>query len=78
MNTQKKNAFTIFACRAAFLRLFVFAQTVVHAGNTRTWWSMIILIMEKPEDPQIQPHAGVKMAQVPVSLVYIYVTHPAV
>ena len=28
--------------------------------------------MGKPEDPQFKPHAGIKMAQVLGSLVYIY------
>ena len=28
-------------------------------------------LREKPEDPQIEPKAGIKMAQVLVSLVYI-------
>ena len=28
-------------------------------------------LQEKPEDPQIEPHVGIKMAQGRVSLVYI-------
>ena len=36
-----------------------------------TWRTTVILITGKPEDPQIQPHAGIKMAQVLGSLVYI-------
>ena len=31
----------------------------------------LFLLQEKPEDPKIQPHAGIKMAQVLGSLVYI-------
>ena len=39
------------------------AQTAVHhAGNLRTWWTTIIWITRKPEDPQIEPHAEIMMA----------------
>ena len=34
--------------------------------NPRLFW-----LLEKPEDPQIEPHAGIKMVQSLVSLVYI-------
>ena len=47
------------------------AQTTVHAGNLRTWWTTIILITGKTRRPQIESHAGIKMAQGLVSLVYI-------
>ena len=34
-------------------------------SDTRTWRTAVILISrKKPEDPQFEPHAGIKMAQV--------------
>ena len=36
-----------------------------------TWWTALIWLWEKPEDPLIESHAGIKMAQVLRSLVYI-------
>ena len=32
---------------------------------------LLFWLQEKPEDPQIQPHAGIKMVQGLVSLMYI-------
>ena len=46
------------------------AQTTVHARNLRTWQTTIILITGKMT-PKIEPHAGIKMAQGLVCLVYI-------
>ena len=68
---RKTNAFMMFARRASFYaRLSSSTPYAVHAGNTRTWRSTIILITGKPKDPQIEPHAWIKIAQV-LSLVYI-------
>ena len=50
---------------------YLHAQTAVHVSNIRTWRTTIILITEKPEDPQFEPHAGIKMVEVLGSLVYI-------
>ena len=48
---------------------YLHAQTAV---DLHTWGTAVILIMrKKPGDPQFEPHAGMKMAQVLVSLVYI-------
>ena len=44
------------------------AQTAVLAGNLRTWRTTIILITGSPEDPQIEPHAEIKIAQGLVSV----------
>ena len=45
-----------------------YMQVTYTPGNPQLFWSL-----EKPEDPQIEPHAGIKMAQGQglVSLVYI-------
>ena len=32
----------------------------------------LVWLQEKPEDPQFEPHVGIKMVQVLGSLVYIY------
>ena len=47
-----------------FTRVYLHAQTAVDAGDIRTWWTTVILITGKLEDPQFEPHAGIKMAQV--------------
>ena len=60
-----------------FMRVYLHAQTTVDAGDIRTWRTMVILITEKPEDPQFGPHAGIKKAQVLLSLVYIYEWPPS-
>ena len=65
------NMFTIFMRRV--LGLFVFTlipqyMQVVHALDE----PRLFKLREKPEDPQIKPHAGIKMVQILVSLVYIY------
>ena len=39
------------------------------------WWTPVNLIMGKPEDPQFESHAGIKMAQVQV-FPYVSVTIP--
>ena len=65
---RKTNATCATQC---FTRVCLHAQTTVHAGNTRTWQTTIILITENPKDPQFEPHARIKMAQVLGSLVYI-------
>ena len=43
----------------------------VHAGNTCTWRTTIILITGKTWRPQIKPHARIKMVHGLVSLLYI-------
>ena len=58
-NKCKTNASMIFLCRVYF-----HAQTAVDAGDICTWRTTVILLMEKPEDPQFEPHAGAKIAQV--------------
>ena len=69
---RKTNAFTIFSRRAAFYaclssRSYPQCTQITHAlDEPRLFW-----LQEKPEGPQIKPHAGIKMVQVLVSLVYI-------
>ena len=59
--------------RAAFLHSFVFTlrprymQVTRAPDKSRLFW-----LCEKPEDPQIQSHDGIKMTQGLVSLVYIW------
>ena len=55
-----------------FMRVYIHAQTAVDAGDICTWRTMVIWLREKPEDPQFEPHAGIKMPQVLGSPVYIY------
>ena len=51
-----------------FTRVQLYAQTAVDAGyEPRVFW-----LRENTEDPQFEPRAGIKMAQVQESLVYIY------
>ena len=70
--TQSKCAHDLRMPRG-FKRVFVFMlrpqymQVTNAPDETRLFWWR-----EKPEDPQIQPHAGIKMAQGQVSLVYIW------
>ena len=45
-------------------RVYLHAQTAVDAGDIRTWQMTVILIREKPEYHQLEPHAGTKMAQI--------------
>ena len=45
-----------------FTPVYLHAKTAVDADDLRTWWTTVILITEKPEDPQFEPHAGIKMA----------------
>ena len=52
-----------------FLRVFVF--TLIPQYTHLTNHDYFDLIREKTEDPQIEPHEGIKMEQVLVSLVYI-------
>ena len=43
------------------LRVFILMpQTAVDVGDIHTWRTRVILITEKPEDPQFEPHAGIK------------------
>ena len=46
-----------------FTRVFLHAKTTVDAGDIpdepRLFW-----LREKPEDPQFEPHAGIKVAHV--------------
>ena len=55
------------------LHLFIFTlrpqlmQVAYALDKLRLFW-----LREKPEDPQFEPHAGIKMAQVLGSPVYIY------
>ena len=44
----------------------------VYAGDKCNWRTTVILVTGKPEDHQFEPHAGLKMAQVLGSPVYIY------
>ena len=37
------------------------AQTAVDAGDIRTWRTTVILVTGKPEDPQFELHAIIKM-----------------
>ena len=47
------------------------AQTAVHAGNYNApVGPQLFWLREKPEDPQIEPHVGIKMVACLVSLVY--------
>ena len=55
-----------------FTWVYLHAQTAVDAGDIRTWRTTVILIMGKTQDPQFEPHAGIKMAQVLGSPMYIY------
>ena len=57
---RKTNALTIFAFRLQYM------QVTYPPDEPRLFW-----LQEKPEDLQIKPHAGIKMAQGLVSLVYI-------
>ena len=58
-----------------FTRVYLHAETAVDASDIRTWRTTVILITGKPKDPQFEPHAGIKIAQVLESPVYIYGTH---
>ena len=51
-----------------FTRVYLYAQTAVDASD-EPW---VFWLREKLEDPQFEPHAGIKIAQVLGSLVYIY------
>ena len=68
----KKNASTISACHAAFYFVFIFMlrpqlmQVTYTPDKLQLFW-----LWEKPEDPQFEPHIGVKMVQVLGSPLYI-------
>ena len=62
-NKHNTNASTIFAGHA---------KTAVDAGDIRTWRTTVILNTGKIQNPQFEPHAGIKMAQVLGSPVYTY------
>ena len=47
----------------------LYAQTAVHAS--KIYAPDDYFHYGKPEDPQLEPHSGIKMAQVQGSLVYI-------
>ena len=59
-------------CHAAFLRmLYLHAQTTVDIGHIHFWQTVVILLTERTEDPEFEPHAWIKMGQVlGISLVY--------
>ena len=71
MQKQSKTRSRSSGAARLLTRVYLHAQTAVHAGNLRTWRTTIILITGKPEDPQIEPYAVIKMVQGQVSLVYI-------
>ena len=54
-----------------FMHVYLHAQIAVDAGDIHTWRTTVILIQEKPKDPQFEHHAGIKMAQVLGSPLYI-------
>ena len=56
-------------------QFYLNAQTLVDAGDIRTWQPRLFSLREKPEDPQFEPHAEVKMAQVLGSPLYICVEY---
>ena len=56
------------ACTACFMQ---YMQVTYAPDKAWLFW-----LWEKPEDPQIEPHAGIKMAQGLVSLVYLCDTAP--
>ena len=55
-----------------FTHVYLHARTTVDACDIRTWRTTVILITGNPKDPQFEPHARIKMAQVLGSPVYIY------
>ena len=55
-----------------FAHVYLHAQTAVDAGDIRTWRTKIILIAGKNQHPNFSPHAGLKMAQVLGSPLYIF------
>ena len=57
---------------AHFTRILSSHSDCSRCSDIGTWWTAVILITRKPEDPQLVPHAGIKIAQVLGSLVYIY------
>ena len=67
-NKCKQNASTIFARRAAF-------QACLPSRSDRSTYtpdkSRLFWLQEKPEYPQFEPHAVIKMTQVLRSPVYI-------
>ena len=71
-NKRNTNAFTISARCAAFCAFFVFTHRsqyrhVTYAPDE----PQLVWLRKSPEDSQIHPHTGIKMAQVLWSLVYI-------
>ena len=44
-----------------FTHVYLDTQTVGDAGDIRTWRTMFIFITGKLEDPNLSPHAGIKM-----------------
>ena len=60
-----------------FTSVYLHAQTAVDAGSIGTWRTTVVLITENAEDPQFEPHARFKMAQVLGSPLYICDSIPA-
>ena len=69
---QNQCVHNLSAPRGILYTFYFHAQTVVDAGDIRTWQTMVIWLREKAEDPQFEPHAGIKILQVLESPVYIY------
>ena len=64
-----------------FKHVYLHARTALDAGDKTTVVRQVTYapdvprlfwLRKMPEDPQFEPHAGIKMAQVLGSLVYIY------
>ena len=70
---QTQTQMRLWSSRAVqrFTHVYLYAQTTVNAGDICTWRTTVILITEKPKDPQFEPRAGMKMAQVLKSFLYI-------
>ena len=56
-----------------FMHVYLHAHTTVDAGDICSWQTTVILIMEKPKDPN--PHTRIKMAQVLGSpILYLWIS----
>ena len=65
MCPQSSRSVQIFMC------VYLHAQTAIDAGDIRTHEHWLFWLREKSKDPQFEPHAGIKMAQVLGSPLYI-------
>ena len=76
---RKANALMIFARHTVFYACLSsraypqYMQVTQALNDPRLFWSG-----EKPEDLQIEPHAGIKMAEGLVSLLYICGVYPSI